>query len=210
MKFYDCKMAINPRRVRFYMAEKNIEIPSEQVDIMGGENLTDEFREISYPGTLPVLVTEEGTHLTQVVAIVKYLEDKFPDNPLLGRSTLEKALVREWMQRILLNGTIPTTEAFRNGFEPFKDRAVPGNIPVKAIPELVDRGLKRIPYFFKECESHLKDQNYFAGENLTMADIDAICLFDMIIRLLKIPIPDDCPHLKAWHEKVSSRPAAAA
>ena len=93
MKFYDCATAPSPRRVRIFLAEKGIAVPTVQVDLRGGEHLKLAFRAINPEATVPVLELDSGVHITDAVAICQYFEDVRPEPPLLGIGPEERALV---------------------------------------------------------------------------------------------------------------------
>jgi len=113
MKLYDLKAGMNPRRVRIYLAEKGIEVPSEAVDMMKGENRTPEFLRINPLGTLPVLELDDGTVLTESVAICRYVEALKPEPNLFGRDPLEQARVEMWNRRAEIELMRPLVEQFR-------------------------------------------------------------------------------------------------
>lgn len=209
MLLYTYPPAPNPRRLHMFLAEKGIEIPQVQVDLMKGEQFKDPLKSVNPLCTVPALVTDEGTVLTQVCAICDYLEALHPAKPLLGRTPLEKAEVREWSHRIFLEGIMSIAEVFRNGNPAFAHRALPGPLQLEQIPALVERGLQRLDAFFHALDARLAGRDYVVGTEFTMADIDAIatCGFAGWIRK---SIPEDCPDLKRWYEAMSQRPSVSA
>ena len=150
MKFYDCNTAPSPRRVRIFIAEKGVEIPTVQVDLAGGEQLGAAFKKINPDCTVPVLELDDGTHLTEVFAICQYLEEKFPEPALLGGSATERALVAMWNTKIEFNGLAALAETFRNRAKGMKGRAMTGPDDYEQIPELVDRGRRRFELFMSK------------------------------------------------------------
>ena len=114
MKLYSYPAAPNPRRLHVFMAEKGIDLPFELVDLTKGGQFDPAFVALNPMSTAPVLVTDEGTVLTQVVAICDYLEAVHPERTLLGRTPLEKGEIREWCTRIFNEGLMAVAEAFRN------------------------------------------------------------------------------------------------
>ena len=104
MKLYDCTTAPSPQRVRIFLAEKGIDIPLVQVDLRNGEQLGDAFRAINPDCTVPVLELDDGTRISEIIAMCQYLEDQFPEPALLGRDSLEKAMVSMWNAKIEQNG----------------------------------------------------------------------------------------------------------
>lgn len=90
MKFYDCATAPSPRRVRIFLAEKGISVPKVQVDLRDNEHLTPAFREVNPEATVPVLELDNGTRITDAIAICVYFEALQPQPPLMGESAEEK------------------------------------------------------------------------------------------------------------------------
>lgn len=209
MKLYDCAMAPSPRRVRLFLAEKNIKIATEQVDLMKGEQFSETFKAITPRCTVPALVLDNVTVLTEVIAICRYLEEMNPDHPLLGQTAVEKALIAEWDHRIEMECLWAIAESVRNASDAFQNRAFPGALDVEQIPQLVERGKKRASAFFGIIDQQLVQSKYIAGEQFSMADITALVAVDFA-SWVKLTIPDDLTHLKSWYEDVSQRPSAKA
>jgi glutathione S-transferase len=130
MKFYDCATAPSPRRVRIFLAEKGITIPTIQVDLRNGEQFTPAFRAINSDCTVPVLVLDDDTTIPDAIAICRYIEELHPDPLLMGRNTVERALVESWQRRVERNGFYAVMEAFRNSSPGLKGRALPGQMPL--------------------------------------------------------------------------------
>ena len=114
MKFYDCRTAPSPRRVRIFLAEKGVEIPVVEVDLGAGEQLGDAFRKINPDCTVPVLELDDGTILSESFAICQYLDAIYPDPPLMGRDPRERALVTMWNGKVEAQGMGALADAFRN------------------------------------------------------------------------------------------------
>ena len=207
MKFYDCATAPSPRRARIFIAEKNIEVATIEIDLGGGEQFGAAFRALNPRCTVPVLELDDGTVLTENLGIAAYLEAAFPDPPLLGDTATMKGVVANWNARIELEGLLPTADAFRNRTKGMKDHAVTGPKPYAQIPELAARGLDRCRDFFAVLNERLRDNEYIAGERYSIADISALCVVDFAA-WVKVTIGDDAPHLGRWHRQVSARPSA--
>ncbi len=209
MKFYDCKTAPSPRRVRVFMAEKNISIETIQVDLATGEQFSDAYKAITPLSEVPLLVLDDGTTISQVNAICQYLEDIYPQNPLYGRTPLERAQVESANSQIHMNGFMAVAEAFRNATPGLKNRAMPGPHDYAQIPELAERGLLRLDHFFASLEQHLADSQFIVGDYFSIADISAMICIDFA-KWVKKPIPENFEHLKRWHGEMSARPSATA
>jgi glutathione S-transferase len=209
MKMYDFAHAPNPRRARVFAAEKGLDIEIVPVNIRELEQFTDWFRRLNPNCTVPVLELDDGTTICDSFAICRYLEERFPEPPLMGRDPLEKAQIEMWMRRVELEGYQAVAEILRNSAERFKDRALVGPLPIAQIPELVERGRKRIRHFFQVLDDRLKENAYVAGPEFTAADISALITVDFAAGVNETP-PADAAALKAWHAKVSARPSAKA
>ena len=211
MKLYDTNMAPNPRRVRIFMAEKGITCETEQVDIIKGENLSDEYLAVNPRGLVPTLVLDDGTVLDESVAICRYLEETQPEPPLMGSGAVEKARVEARQRHMEFDGLQGAADAFRNSFPLFSSRGLPGSGgAVDAIPELAERGKGRVERFYRRLDEDLGASPFVAGEAFSIADITALCTVDFAVAAARIPIPDDCENVKRWHARVSARPSAQA
>jgi len=209
MKFYDCVSAPSPRRVRIFIAEKGLDIPTVHMDLRAGEHLTEAFRAKNPRCTVPVLELDDGTCLWETVAICDYLESVYPQPPLMGRTAKERAQVLMWNSRIEADGFMGVAEYFRNSSPGFRNRAITGAANFEQIAALAERGRKRIDLFFIELDKRFNETPFVVGDAYMMPDITALVVVDFALRL-KVPLPQQSAALKAWHERVSSRPSAAA
>ena len=209
MKFYDCTTAPSPRRVRFFMAEKGIDVDVEQVDLANEEQLGDAFAKINPDRTVPVLLLDDGTRLTEIFAICQYLEELYPEPALMGRDAKERALVTMWSAKAELQGLAAAAEMFRNRARGLAGRALTGPHSFDQIPELVGRGKRRIELFNARLDQHLEDSRFIVGDNFTVADITAF-VFVELAAWSKIQIDDDQHNLQRWFDGIRKRPAAAA
>ena len=211
MKLYDSKLAPNPRRVRMFMAEKGVICENEQVDIVGGENLTDEFLSVSPRGLLPTLVLDDGTVLDESVAICRYLEETHPEPALLGTDPVNKAHVEARQRHMEFDGMLAAMDAFRNAFPGFRERGLGGSVgKVDAIPALAERGKASLLRWYASLDRDLAESQYIAGDTFSIADITALCTVDFAAGAARCPVPDECANVKRWHAEVSARPSAVA
>jgi len=210
MKFYDCTSAPSPRRVRIFMAEKGIEIPTVQVDLAGGEQFSANYHAINPRCAVPTLVLDDGTAIGEVLAICRYLEEIQPDPPLMGKTAKGKALVTMWERRMELDGLLAAAESVRNFFPGLKARAVVGPHNYEQIPELVERGKKRLQDFYGDLDERLAESAFVAGQTFSIADITAIVTIDFAASRLKVRVPEAHKALQRWHDLVSARPSMAA
>jgi len=207
MHFYDCSTAPSPRRARVFIAEKGLEIPTTDISIAKGEQMTDEFRKINPHCTLPALVTDDGVTLTQNIGIATYLERKFPDPALMGRTPAETGEIMDWAAIAEQQGGMATAEALRNSNPHMKGRALPGPDNYEQIPELAERGLARAARFQELMERRMQGREWVVGDQISYADITAFVLLDFQ-RIIKLKIDESKPALFAWYSKMRDRPSA--
>ena len=204
MKLYTYDPAPNPRRLALFMQHKGIEIESQQIDMMSAEQLGDDYLAINPEATVPALVLDDGSVLTEVVGICTYLEELYPEKPLLGSSALEKAQVISWDHKLFLGLMMSIASMLRNRSDAFRDRALPGALDVPQIPELVNRGQLQLQDLLPKLDAHLANSTWVAGDNITFADIDLLVSVDFMA-WVKQSIPEDCVNLKSWYERASAQ-----
>jgi glutathione S-transferase len=208
VKFYDCKTAPSPRRVRIFLAEKGIELETEEVDLGAGEQHSEEFAAINPERAVPVLQLDDGSYLSEVVAICQYLEELYPEPALLGTTPEERARVTMWNAKVEQLGLLAVMEALRNFARGFKGRAIAGATGYDQIPELAERGKKRVLEFFRRLDGELAAKDHVAGDNYSMADITALVFVDFA-KWIKVEIPAECANVQRWYDTVSQRAGAA-
>lgn len=203
MKIYEDRAAPNPRRVRVFLAEKGIaDVEFVPVGIADGGILTPEFRRRNPLAQVPVLELDDGSFLSDSMAICRYFEYLYPEPNLFGAPGLDAARVEMWNRRMEFEIFWPIANVFRHLHPFFK-----GKHP--QVPEFgeVSRAyaLQRLDWL----DAELADgRPFIAGERYTVADITALCGIDFG-RVSGIRI-DERPHLARWHAAVSGRPSAKA
>lgn len=209
MRFYDCKTAPSPRRVRVYLAEKGIEIETVQVDLGSGEQFSQAFRKINPDCVVPVLELDDGRCLSEVIAICSYIEELNPEPPMFGCTPEDRAAVLMWNAKVEQLGLWAVAEAFRNSVKALTNNALPGPDNYSQIPELAERGRVRVGKFFQRLDEQLAGNEFVAGDFYSIADISAMVAIDFAA-WIKITMPDKALHLARWYESVSKRPSASA
>ena len=209
MIFYDCSTAPNPRRARMFIAEKGLEIDTREISIAEGQQLSPDFLAVNPRATVPVLVTEDGTTLTENIAIATYLEAAYPDPPLMGATPEEKGLVAMWNAIAEFQGGMAVAEAFRNAHPAMKGRALPGPLDLEQIPELAERGRARTAAFFDLLENRLSEAPWLAGDAFSLADISAFVFTDFA-RVIKMRPPENNAATQDWLARMRARPSASA
>ena len=209
MKFYDCRTAPSPRRVRIFLAEKGVEIETVQVDLGQGEQLSEAYREVNPDCVVPALQLDDGSHISEVLAICQYLEETYPEPALMGGTAEERARVSMWNAKVEQQGLWAMADAFRNSAKGLQNRAVTGPEAYPQIPELAERGRSRVLQFFKRLDAQLASSRFVAGDSYSIADITAMVLVDFA-GWIKIQVPVDATNIARWYAEVSKRPSAAA
>jgi glutathione S-transferase len=203
MKLYDGGRAPNPRRVRIFLAEKGIEVPTEQVDLGALQHKKEPFAAINPMQRVPVLVLDDDTVIAESIAICRYFEALQPDPPLFGRGALEAALVEMWNRRAEISLLFPVMHVFRHSHPGMKALEVP------QVPDWAEANKPRVSGMLRFLESELSERQFIAGDHYTVADITALIAVDLM-KPAKLAVPEDFANLRRWHAEVSARPSAAA
>lgn len=186
-----------------------MEVPIVPVNLFRMEQLSPEFRAINPGCTVPVLELDDGTRLTECLAICHYLESMQPDPALFGSGPRAEALVLMWNNIVEAEGIPSVAEVLRNLSPGFRDRVFPGPVNYAQIPELVARGHARSNQFFDRIEQRLAESGWLAGPDFSFADISLLATVDFA-KWVDIDASDQRPALAAWYARASGRPSAAA
>lgn len=203
MKLYDYKAGPNPRRVRIFLAEKGIDVPLVDVDILKREQKAPEFLAKNPIGSIPVLELDDGTCISESVAICRYFEEEYPDPPLFGRTPIEKATIEMWLRRVELNFMVPVGMVWIHG-HPLTARLV------KQIPAAAAQNRARVHIGYKLLNNQLQANAFVAGDTYSVVDAVLLASLDFANGLVGVPYDPELTHLKRWHDTVSTRPSAAA
>jgi glutathione S-transferase len=210
MKLYQSDASPNSRRVRIFLAEKGISMPIVPVDLAAKEQFSDAYAAINPRRVVPTLVLEDGTAIGEVPAILRYIEEVYPDPPLLGVTAKIKALVAMWERRAELEGFASVMEAVRNAVPGLKNRAIAGPHDYEQIPALVERSRQRVRNFHADFDARLADVPFVAGDAFSVADITAVVTVDFAAKAAGLPIAQEHAALQRWYEKISKRPSMGA
>jgi glutathione S-transferase len=187
----------NARRVQVFLKEKGIPAPeSVKVDIRAGENLSPEYRAKNPFGRVPALELDDGSFLTESVAICRYFEGLHPEPPLFGTTPLEQARIEMWNRRAELNFMSPVAQAFRNTTGIFKDREKISREWGEISAETAADALR----IFDETLSG----EFLAGDVFSVADITFGVALEFA-EMVKVPVPLDLPKIKAYRERLAAR-----
>lgn len=195
--------APNPRRVRIFLAEKGLTVPTTELSIIKGEHKAPEFT-AKYPqGQLPVLELDDGHVIGESVSICRYFEALHPEPPLFGNNPLNIAEIDMWIRRVEFTLMHPVGQIWMHT-HPFTARVV--------VPQFTEFGESNRPKALaamQRIDELLKSRSYLAGENYSMADIVLLCTIDFA-GFIGVAMPENLTALKGWHARMSARPSASA
>jgi glutathione S-transferase len=203
MKLYDGGKAPNPRRVRVFLAEKGIEVPLVPVDMGAMAHRGPDIAQKNPMQRLPVLELDDGTVLTETVAICRYFEELHPEPALFGRSALERARVEEWQRRTELDLFLRVAHAFRHTHPAMKDWEVP------QVAEWGEANRPKVLDFLAFLDGELANREFAAGDGFSIADITGMIAVDFM-KPAKIQMPEEFTHVRRWHAQLAARPSAKA
>ncbi len=203
MKLYT-SVGPNPRVVRMFMAERGVELPVEDVDIVAGENLDDNFKALNPSAQSPCLQLDDGSVLAEVTVICAYLDEISEGASLIGDTPQQRAETRMWNRRFDARILEPMSLAFRSAeaLEMFKDR-------YHVIPHAADDLKVTVQKSWAWLEPLMADKQYVCGDRFTLADIQ-LYIFADFGKMIGQAMPDDLPNLQAWYARVAQRPSVMA
>ncbi len=202
MKLYDYQPFPHPRRVRMFLAEKNIEVPTEQIDVMKGEHRSAEYLEKNPEGLVPLLELDDGEFITETMAISRYFEATQPQPTLMGTDAISQARVEMWHRRVesgLFNTLVTFFHHATDGLGDDRYRNKDWGEHNKSVALTM----------MKTLDARLADSQFITGDEFTVVDITAVCGIDLG-KMLGIDIPYELQHLKRWYQEVNQRPSAKA
>jgi glutathione S-transferase len=203
LRIIETHRAPNPRRVAIFLAEKGIDVPREERDLMSGDLRRDDFSAVNPWQRVPVLVLDDGTAISESVAICRYFEELHPEPPLFGAGALGKAQVEMWNRRVELGLFGAVASVFRHLHPRMAHLEVPQVTPWgEANKEKVESELIRL-------DRRLAETAFLAGESYSIADITALVAIDFM-KPAKLGMPESHANLMRWHREVSARPSASA
>ena len=203
MKLYDGGRAPSPRRVRIFLAEKGIELPKVPVDLAKLEQKSESFRALNPLQRVPVLVLDDGTVITETMAICRYFEALRPAPNLFGHDALEIAKVEMWNRRIELGLYSAVQAIFRHGHPAMAKMQVP------QVAEWAEINRPRVTEFLELLDNELAGRKFVARDRFSVADITGLVAIDFM-KPAKLELSEQYRHVRRWHAAISTRPSAAA
>ncbi|MEM7542535.1 MAG: glutathione S-transferase family protein [Pseudomonadota bacterium] len=194
----------NPRGIRMYMLEKDISLPTEEIDILNGANRSGDYAEKNPGAQMPSLQLDDGTVIAETVPVYEYLEEKFPNPPLIGSNSEERAEARMWQRRIELKITEHIYCAFRYGpgLEMYQARQT-------CFPDMLDGLQGQIKIGIEWLDGLMAEREYLCGHRFTFADIILYSALDFAHGVGLGP-SDSVMNINRWFESIASRPTAKA
>ena len=203
MKIIETKQAPNPRRVRIFLAEKGIEVPYEQLDLMKNELKTPEFTLLNPSQKVPVLILDDGTAISETMAICRYFEDTKPEPALFGKGAKQRALIEMWNRRMELGLLACVAAAFRH-LHP-----AAAQLEVPQVPAWGEANKPKAQEILQIVDQELGKRRFIAGDEYSVADITALVAVDFT-KPARVERPQGLDNLARWHQEVSARPSAKA
>ena len=202
MKILQTKTAPNPRRVRIFLAEKGIEVPFEELDILKGLK-TPEFTQLNPFQRVPVLMLDDGTPIAETMAICRYFEETKPDPALFGKGARQRALIEMWNRRMELGLLGSVAAAFRH-LHP-----AAAQLEVPQVPAWGEANKPKAQEVLRLLDAELGKRRFIAGDDYSVADITALVAVDFS-KPARVERPQGLDNLARWHQEVSARPSAKA
>jgi glutathione S-transferase len=203
MKLYDGGRAPSPRRVRIFLAEKGIDVAKVPVDLAKLEQKSESFRALNPLQRVPVLVLDDGTVITETMAICRYFEALHPEPNLFGRDAIEIAKVEMWNRRIELGLYSAVQAIFRHGHPAMAKMQVP------QVAQWAEINKPRVAEFLEILNDALAGRKFAAGDKFSVADITGLVAIDFM-KPAKLELSEPYQHVRRWHAEISARPSAAA
>ena len=203
MKLYGApKPAPNPRRVRMFLAEKGIDLPETPIDMSKREHKSAEYRQMNSLGQVPTLLLDDGTAISETVAICRYFEEIQPEPSLFGRTAVEKANVDMWVRRIEFQLMSPVGNFWRHA-HPYTAALL------TQFKEFGESNRAAYSGAQRWLDGELATREFIAGDAFSMADICALSTVDFA-HWIGLDIDAERTNLIAWHERIKARPSASA
>ncbi|WP_417881224.1 glutathione S-transferase family protein [Vibrio sp.] len=201
MKIYEFAANPSSRRVGIFLKELGVEVDRVQLNVREGENLTPEYQEKSVNGKVPMLELDDGTCISETIAICRFFAEHQNDTSLFGTTPAEKGLVEMWQRIVELDGLHMGFQAFRNLSGVYGDRE-------RCIEAWGNEAKLRVEEFLPKLDMQLAKNPYIAGERFSIVDITGFLFVGFVCeKALEIKVLDSYPNIKAWYSKVSERPA---
>ena len=203
MKLYNTRVAPNPRRVRIFLAEKGVSVPLVEVDLGKMEHKAPDYVAVNPLQRTPALVLDDGTVISESIAICRYFEELHPEPALFGTGALERAIVEMWQRRLEFGLLGAVAAAFRHLHPAMAQMEVP------QVPAWGETNKPKVLEFLAFLDRHLADHEFVCGDRFSVADITGLVAIDFM-KPARIAVPDEAANVRRWHAALAARPSAAA
>ena len=207
MKLYDFAPAANGQRVRVFLAEKGLEVPTVELNLREGEQFKEPFASMNPFNCVPFLELDNGTVISESVSVCRYLEELHPEPSLFGSSAEERAVIDMWNRRSEIDGFMPILHAVRNRLPNFEGRVIPGTrSELPQLPGVVERGKDMLNVLLTRIDPQLAKSEFIAGPTISIADITGYFMMNMA-KIMETDIEGSYPNVFRWHQALSKRPS---
>ena len=205
MKLYQFDLAPASQRVTFFLKETGIKVPIVQLNVRDGDQFEEPYKSLNPFHCIPFLELEDGTVISESVAICRFLEEtNNTSKKLFGKTAKERAIIEMWNRRLEIDGYIPLINGIRNKFERYEGKVLPGTRnDLPQVLAIAKRGIESCQILFERLNGHLNTTSYVAGEALSIADITG---YEVVQLAIAIEMNfDEFEEVKAWHKKLDKR-----
>ncbi|MFL2697631.1 MAG: glutathione S-transferase family protein [Gammaproteobacteria bacterium] len=202
MKLYDFPGAPNPRRVKIFAREKDIDLELVNCDMQKREHKTPEFLKKSPSGKIPVLELEDGRCISESIAICRYLESIVPEPNLFGKDSFEISYVESRNRHIELELWTQIGISWVNG------PIVASMGLFEQIPDAKKASDLNVAAYYKRLDREFYSSEYVAGNRYTVADITLLSAIDFASSMVDLKPSESLKNLNRWHETINSRPSS--
>ncbi|WP_047042986.1 glutathione binding-like protein [Vibrio mexicanus] len=205
MKLYEQAATVSCKRLNLFLREIGVtDLERIEINVREGDNLDQGYQDKSANGKVPLLELDDGSHLSETVAISRYFDEITPnDLNLFGQDTVERAKVEMWNRIVEIDGIQNAFQAFRNLTGLYSDRE-------NCVEDWGKEAKRRVELFLPKLDKQLGQSSYVATERYSIADISAYILVFVAVNALKIEVFETNQNIKRWFDKVSTRPALQA
>ena len=203
MKILETRTAPNPRRVRIFLAEKGLTVPYEEVTFNKETLQSPEFTRLNPFQRVPLLVLDDGTSISETVAICRYFEAQHPEPPLFGRAPRDIGVIEMWNRRAELGLMLPVAQAFRHLHPAMAAFEVP------QVPAWGEANKPKAIETLQIIDDALGQTRFVAGDDYSIADITTLVAIDFM-RPARIQRPDTMANIARWYGEMQQRPSTKA
>jgi len=203
MKLYDSRRAPNPRRVRWFMAEKGIDdIEIVDVDLLAGDHREPDYLSRAGMPHVPALTVDTGETITESIAICRYLESLYPAPNLFGHDPKEVAVIEMWMRRAEMMVATPLMLAVRHGHPALA-------VLETQVPEVAANNREQGERSLQLFDRRLAESRWLAGDRITIADGVMFIGMDFA-RMVRFVCPEELANVTRWVAAMRERVSAKA